>query len=114
MYGLFGRGAVRNLTPEEVAEGMAAGRILLIDVREPGETAHERIRGALLVPLSRFDPLDLPDPQGREVVFVCASGVCSVKAVEIAQAAGLPWDAYVAGGIASWKSAGLPLEPDSP
>ena len=114
MYGLFGRGAVRNLTPEEVAEGLAAARILLIDVREPDETAHERIRGALPVPLSRFDPLDLPDAEGREVVFVCASGVCSAKAVEVAQAAGLSCDAHVAGGIASWKSAGLPLEAGSP
>src|SRR5579871_3196534 len=75
MYGLFGRGSIRNLAPEEVARGLAANHILLIDVREPDESADERIRGALLVPLSRFDPLDLPDPQGREVVFVSASGV---------------------------------------
>lgn len=114
MYGLFGRGSIRDLAPEEVAEGLAANHIVLIDVREPDESAHERIRGALLVPLSRFDPLDLPDPQGREVVFVSASGVQSVKAAEIAQAAGLAYDAHLAGGIASWKSAGLPLETGSP
>jgi len=67
MYGLFGRGAIRDLTPEEVAEGLAAARIMLIDVREPNETARERIGGALLAPLSQFDPIDLPDPQGRQV-----------------------------------------------
>jgi rhodanese-related sulfurtransferase len=110
MYGLFGRGSIRNLTPEEVAEGLAADKILLIDVREPNETAHGSIRGALLVPLSRFDPLDLPDPQGREVVFACATGVRSIKAVEVSQAAGLAYDAHLAGGIASWKAAGLPVE----
>jgi rhodanese-related sulfurtransferase len=110
MYGLFGRGAVRDLIPEEVAEGLAAGKILLIDVREPNETAGERIGGALLAPLSQFDPIDLPDPQGRTVVFTCASGIRSIKAAEIAQAAGLAYDAHLAGGLKSWKAAGLPVE----
>ncbi len=114
MYGLFGRGSIRNLSPGEVAEGLAAGRIMLVDVREPDETAHERILGALLAPLSRFDPLELPDPQGREVVFACASGARSVKAAETAQAAGLAYDAQLEGGIKSWKAAGLPVEVGKP
>jgi rhodanese-related sulfurtransferase len=110
MFGLFGRGTVRDLMPEEVAEGLTAGTILLIDVREPKETANERIPGALLAPLSQFDPVDLPDPQGRTVVFTCASGVRSIKAAEIAQAGGLAYDAHLAGGIKAWKAAGLPVE----
>jgi rhodanese-related sulfurtransferase len=110
MFGLFGRGEVRDLTPEEVAEGLAADKILLIDVREPNETARERIRGAFLAPLSQFDPVDLPDPQDRMVVFTCASGIRSVKAAEISRAAGLAFDAHLAGGIKAWKAAGLPVE----
>jgi rhodanese-related sulfurtransferase len=51
----------------------------------------------------------LPDPKGRTVVFTCASGVRSMKAVEIVQAAGLTFDAHLAGGIAAWKAAGLPV-----
>jgi rhodanese-related sulfurtransferase len=110
MFGLFGRGEVRDLTPEEVAEGLSADKIYLIDVREPNETATERIAGALLMPLSQFDPLDLPDPQGRTVVFTCASGIRSIKAAEVAQAAGLAYDAHLAGGIKAWSAAGLPTE----
>jgi rhodanese-related sulfurtransferase len=110
MYGLFGRSSIQDLTPEEVSEGLAADKIMLVDVREPNETARERIRGAVLAPLSQFDPIDLPDPQGRLVVFTCASGIRSIKAAEIAQAAGLPYDAHLAGGIKSWKAAGLPVE----
>jgi len=110
MYGLFGRGSIRDLMPEEVAEGLAAGTIMLVDVREPNETAGERISGALLAPLSQFDPLDLPEPQGRMVVFTCASGIRSIKAAEIAQAAGFSYDAHLAGGIKSWKAAGFPVE----
>jgi rhodanese-related sulfurtransferase len=110
MFGLFGRGGVRDLTPEEVAAGLTADEMLLIDVREPNETALERIPGAVLMPLSQFDPVDLPDPQGRVVVFTCASGIRSVKAAEIAQAAGRAYDAHLAGGIRAWKAAGLPVE----
>jgi rhodanese-related sulfurtransferase len=110
MYGLFGGGEIRDLTPEDVANGMKAGEILLVDVREPNETAVERIPGALLVPLSTFDPADLPDPAGRALVFSCASGIRSTKAAEIAQAAGLPHNSHLAGGIKAWKAAGLPTE----
>jgi rhodanese-related sulfurtransferase len=110
MYGLFGRSQVRDLTPEEVAEGMKEGRILLVDVREPNETDVERIPGSLLLPLSTLDPLAIPDPEGKTVVFSCRSGNRSVTACEMAQAAGRGIDAHLAGGIKAWKEAGLPTE----
>lgn len=110
MYGLFGGGEVRDLTAEEVAKGIAADKIVIVDVREPNETALERIPGAVLLPLSMFDPAELPEPSGRMIVFSCASGIRSIKASEIAQAAGLPYDAHLAGGIKAWKAAGYPTE----
>jgi rhodanese-related sulfurtransferase len=108
---MFGRGkAVRNLEADEVARGMRQNRILLVDVREPNETALEGFPGAVLVPLSSFDPACIPDPQGKEVVFACRSGRRSVTASQAAQAAGLPYDAHLAGGILAWKAAGHPTE----
>jgi rhodanese-related sulfurtransferase len=101
---------VRNLSPEEVARGLTEGRMLLVDVREPNETAIERYPGAIEVPLSSFDPAQIPDPQGREVVFACRSGRRSVTASQAAQAGGYPFDAHLAGGIIAWKAAGLPTE----
>ncbi len=47
--------SVRDLTPEEVAAGLRDGRMVLVDVREPNETAVERFPDAVLVPLSDFD-----------------------------------------------------------
>ena len=105
-----GPGEVRDLTAEEVAAELAADRILLVDVREPRETAVERIPGSVLLPLSAFDPAAIPDPDGRDVVFSCATGRRSVRASEIAQAAGLPYRSHLAGGIVAWKAAGLPTE----
>ena len=103
-------GEVQNLTPEEVAAGLDAGRMVLVDVREPNETAIERYPGAVIVPLSSFDPADIPDPQGKQVVFACRSGRRSVTASLAAQDAGYPYAAHLAGGIIAWKSAGLPTE----
>ena len=103
-------GKVRDLAPEDVARGVAEGRMLLVDVREPNETAVERYPGAVEVPLSSFDPTQIPDPQGREVVFACRSGKRSVTASLAAQAGGLPYDAHLAGGLLAWKAAGLPTE----
>ena len=101
---------VRDLTPAEVARGLTEGRMLLVDVRELNETAVERYPGAAIVPLSSFDPKQIPDPKGREVVFACRSGRRSVTASQAAQAQGLPYDSHLAGGILAWKAAGLPTE----
>src|ERR1700716_2752230 len=99
---------VEDLTPEDVSKGMAEGRYLLVDVREPNEVAVEAYPGAVVVPLSGFDPEAIPDPQGKQVVFACRSGKRSVTASLAAQAAGLPYDRHLAGGMLAWKAAGLP------
>jgi rhodanese-related sulfurtransferase len=101
---------VRDLTPEEVARGLAEDSMVLVDVREPNETAVERYPGALIVPLSQFAVDRIPDPGGRQVVFACRSGRRSVTASQAAQAEGRPYDAHLAGGIIAWKAAGLPTE----
>ena len=101
---------VHDLTPDDVSQGMAEGRYLLVDVREPNEVAVEAYPGAVVVPLSGFDPQDIPDPQGKQVVFACRSGKRSVTASLAAQAAGLPYDKHLAGGIIGWKAAGQPVK----
>jgi rhodanese-related sulfurtransferase len=99
---------VHDLTPEEVSKGMAEGRYLLVDVREPNEVAVEAYPGAVVVPLSTFDPQAIPDPQGKQVVFACRSGKRSMTASLAAQAEGLAYDKHLAGGMLAWKAAGLP------
>jgi rhodanese-related sulfurtransferase len=101
---------VRDLTPEEVARGLEEGRMVLVDVREPNETAVERFPGAVLVPLSAFDPSEIPRSEGCEVVFACRSGRRSVTASLAAQEQGFAYGSHLAGGILAWKAAGLPTE----
>jgi rhodanese-related sulfurtransferase len=101
---------VENLTPEQVAEGLRAGSMLLVDVREPNETSIESYPDAVIVPLSCFDPAAIPDPQGKQVVFACRSGRRSVTASLAAQDRGYPYKSHLAGGILAWKAAGLPTK----
>jgi rhodanese-related sulfurtransferase len=99
---------VHDLAAADVAAGIAEGRYLLVDVREPNEVAAEAYPDAVVLPLSTFDPDDIPDPAGKTVVFACRSGRRSVTASLAAQAAGLPYDSHLEGGLLAWKAAGLP------
>ena len=101
---------VHNLSPEEVAKGVAEGRMLLVDVREPNEIDLESYPDAVHVPLSTFDPGAIPDPAGRQVGFACRSGKRSVTASIASQERGYAYDAHLAGGIIAWKAAGLPTK----
>jgi rhodanese-related sulfurtransferase len=101
---------VHDLTPAEAAKGIAEGRYLLVDVREPNEVAVEAYPDAAVVPLSTFDPHDIPEPAGRQVVFACRSGKRSVTASLAAQAGGFGYDKHLAGGMLAWKAAGLPTK----
>ena len=97
-----------ELEPQEVAAMMEAGSIVLVDVREPNEFMADRIPGALLFPLSTFDPLALPDPSERPIVFQCGSGMRSARAVTACADAGIDHHRHMAGGIRAWKQSGLP------
>ena len=101
---------VHDLTPEDVSKGIAEGRYLLVDVRESSEVAVDAYPDAVVVPLSSFDPQDIPDPHGKQVVFACRSGKRSVTASLAAQAGGLAYDKHLAGGMLAWKAAGLPTK----
>ncbi len=109
--------SILTLSPAETAALLGQNKIILIDVREPQEYLGERIPGALLFPLSTFDPAKLPaaDPQ-RPVVFHCAAGVRSAKAVDKCQQAGFAHMHHMTGGLGAWKTAKLPylkLDPAS-
>ncbi len=101
--------------PPEIDAATAAKRLkdkdfVLIDVREPVETDEERIDGAVLMPLSTFDPQVVVDKYGdKDVAIHCLVGGRSARAVAAVAAAGKP-ASNVIGGINAWKAAGLPTK----
>ncbi len=99
---------VVDLERDEVKRGLHEGSLTLVDVREPHEFEAGHIPGSISHPLSSFDPDDLRKVPGR-VVFSCAAGVRSVRAIEWAQEAGLDLDEHYAGGFKEWAATGEPI-----
>ncbi len=95
----------RDLSPAAVKALVESGAVTLVDVREAPEFAAEHIAGAVLHPLSSFDPMALPP--GR-LVFQCGIGKRSLAALERCAAAGVAQGQHLQGGLAAWKQAGLP------
>jgi rhodanese-related sulfurtransferase len=100
----------RDLSLDEVKQGLAERSILLVDVREPHEFAAARIPGAVNLPLSSFDPAMIEAGPGQLVVFSCRSGVRSLTAIDASRAAGYEYDAHYPGAMLEWARAGEPVE----
>ena len=101
---------VKDLDIDAVKAGLADGSILVVDVREPHEFAAGHIPGSTSLPLSQFDPAAIPDAPGKRIVFSCAAGVRSLRALEFAQSAGLDIDSHYLGGFKDWAMRGGPVE----
>ena len=100
-----------TVTVEELKQGLAEGRILLLDVRETHEFAAGRIPGSVNFPLSSFDPARLPREQGKKIVFTCRSGQRTQRAIEMARLGGRgDADTHYAGSMNDWLAAGEPVE----
>jgi len=111
MFGLRRRPAVATLTPIEVRDLLAGEAITLVDVREDGEWARERIGGAVHRPLSRLRETAKDLPQDKPVVFHCLAGSRSAQAVALCRSMGLPHERHMGGGLSAWKAQGLPVTP---
>lgn len=99
---------VEEISPAEAKRLRDAGKAVIIDVREPHEYQAERIHGALLFPLSTFDPRSVPDDGEKRVVFHCGAGKRSLMAAQQCLQAGRPAVAHISGGLGAWKQEGLP------
>ncbi len=88
---------------------IASGKAVLIDVREPDEFAAGHIAGARNHPLSTFDPASLPAAEDKRVILQCAGGKRSAIALDRCAQAGAAVDTHLAGGLAAWREAGLPV-----
>jgi rhodanese-related sulfurtransferase len=98
---------VIDLDRETIKRGLADGSLVLVDVREPHEFAAGHIPGSISLPLSAFDPGQIPD--GKRVVFSCAAGIRSARAAEFAQASGRDIREHYKGGYKDWVEAGEPV-----
>lgn len=85
---------------------------IVVDVRETDEYQAGHIPGATLLPLSSFDPAQLPQAESpaQKVVLYCRSGKRSTTAAQKLLAAGHSEVIHLGGGIGSWVAAGYPVQ----
>jgi rhodanese-related sulfurtransferase len=110
---------IENLTPQSVAEELAGGGALLVDLREPSERAENGVihsavhapRGMLEFYADPTSPYHRAEfSPKRRIILQCASGGRSALAVETLMTLGYTDVAHLDGGFKAWKEQGLPVE----
>ncbi len=107
---------LENISPQDAQAELAAGKAVLLDIREPAEWS-EHIEGAVQVPRGLLEfAADPASPRhkaeldpARRVIVYCRSGVRAALAAATLKTLGYLDVANLDGGIAAWKEAGLPI-----
>lgn len=117
MFGLFGgRQKAPQMSAKEAVAGLKAGAVVVIDVREPSETASGAAKGALKIPMAalrmKADPKS-PEclaelQEGKPIAVYCASGGRSSMAARTLQSMGHEQVSNI-GGFRNWLDAGGPV-----
>jgi glyoxylase-like metal-dependent hydrolase (beta-lactamase superfamily II)/rhodanese-related sulfurtransferase len=99
----------REASPADSNAASPANSPLVIDVRNPGERARKYIDGSQSIPLNHLVEKSAELPHDREVLVYCAGGYRSSIAASLLQRSGFTKVAEIAGGLAAWESAHLPV-----
>ncbi|HEY2108931.1 MAG TPA: rhodanese-like domain-containing protein, partial [Candidatus Acidoferrales bacterium] len=102
---------VERLSPQFAAELFASSQPpLAVDVRAPREREQRHIDGSLSMPLNHL-ARDLKTlPKDRALLVYCAGGYRSSIAASLLKASGFDSVCEIAGGLAAWESANLPVQ----
>ena len=101
-----------RISLEEAKAMMDSGNAVVIDVRQPDEWASGHVAGATHIPvddvLARIDEL----PTDKDLLFICAMGVRSGLACEMAAAMNLATDRLynIEDGTPAWIQGNYPTE----
>ncbi len=109
------RGRVREVAAHELVDWLAARRdALVLDVREAEELVDGVIAGATAVPRGLLEQKieGLAGPE-RPIAIYCAGGTRSALAADTLLTLGFREVVSLAGGMAGWKQAGLPVHSGS-
>lgn len=94
------------ITAEELAGKDAP---LVLDVRTAKEWAEKHIEGSVNVPLNHLQERMGEVPRGRRIAVHCAGGYRSSIAASLLHQRGITSLEEMAGGLAAWEAAQLPL-----
>ena len=100
---------------ERLSPAIAAERLFsaqppqVVDVRSPHEYEGKHIEGSVNIPLNHLAERVHELPANRPLLVHCAGGYRSAIAASLLQQLGLQSLSELAGGLAAWEAAGLPL-----
>ena len=103
-----GSASADTATHEELEAVCKNGDCLIVDVREPQEFAGGRVPGARNMPLSRFNPNELP--QDKPIILICQAGGRSARALDACRSAGLTQVRHYKPGTGGWIARGGQVE----
>jgi len=99
-----------RLSAQYAAELLASSEPpLVVDVRAPREREQKHIEGSVSLPLNRLLESRKTLPRDRALLFYCAGGYRSSIAASLLQGSGFAPVGEIAGGIAAWEAAKLPV-----
>lgn len=110
---------IENLTPQQVAEELSKGNVLLVDIRDAEELKQNgkianslhASRGMLEFYADAATPYHKPEfDKSKRIILHCASGGRSALAAVTLKEMGYEQVAHMDGGLKAWKEAGLPTE----
>jgi hydroxyacylglutathione hydrolase len=102
---------IERLSPQFAAELFASNQPpLAIDVRAPREREQKHIDGSLSMPLNHLVRDMKALPKDRALLVYCAGGYRSSIAASVLMASGFDSVCEIAGGLAAWESANLPVQ----
>ena len=82
---------------------------MLLDVRTPREWTEKHLAGSYNLPLNHLQERIAEVPRDRRIAVHCAGGYRSSIAVSILHQHGITNLIEIAGGLAAWEAAGLPV-----
>src|SRR5206468_340949 len=102
-------------TTERISAPLAAERLagaeppIAVDVRAPREREAKRIDATISIPLNHLSERLGELPRNRQLLVFCAGGYRSSIAASLLQRHGFRNVSEIAGGLAAWETAKLPV-----
>lgn len=112
LWPVISGGVAAGVDPTQAVQLINRDKAVVIDVCTPAEFAAGHVAGARNVPLDQLAerlPQVVKD-KSVPVVLVCASGVRSRRAAALAKKLGYERAVSLAGGMAAWRAASLPVQ----
>ena len=101
-----------GLSPAAAVQLINREKAVVVDVREAEEFATGHLVGSRNIPLGELDAKLASAVKNKTLplILVCQTGARSGRAVETAKKLGYAQAQSLAGGLAAWKTANMPVE----